>query len=32
VIGATFAFEDARKAYEYATSRDLFSKVVIQVA
>lgn len=32
VIGATFAFEDVKKAYDYATSRDLFSKVVIELA
>jgi NADPH:quinone reductase-like Zn-dependent oxidoreductase len=31
VVGATFAFEDARKAFDYATSPDLFSKVVIEV-
>lgn len=31
VIGATFGFDDARKAYDHATSPDLFSKVVIEV-
>jgi len=31
VIGATFAFEDAKKAYDYTASPALFSKVVIEV-
>jgi NADPH:quinone reductase-like Zn-dependent oxidoreductase len=31
VIGATFAFEDVKQAYAYATSPSLFSKVVIEV-
>jgi NADPH:quinone reductase-like Zn-dependent oxidoreductase len=31
VIGKTFAFEQARQAYEYQASPDLFGKVVIAV-
>jgi len=31
VIGATFAFDDAKKAYDYAASRSLFGKTVIEV-
>jgi NADPH:quinone reductase-like Zn-dependent oxidoreductase len=31
VIGATFAFDDAKKAYDYAASRSLFGKAVIEL-
>ncbi len=31
VIGATFGFDEAKKAYEYATSPALFGKIVIEV-
>jgi NADPH:quinone reductase-like Zn-dependent oxidoreductase len=31
VIGRTFAFDEARQAYEYQASPDLFGKVVIRV-
>jgi len=31
VIGATFAFEDAKRAYDYAASSALFGKAVIEV-
>jgi NADPH:quinone reductase-like Zn-dependent oxidoreductase len=31
IIGATFAFEDARKAFDYASSPEHFSKVVIRL-
>jgi NADPH:quinone reductase-like Zn-dependent oxidoreductase len=32
LIGKRFAFEDAKTAYDYALSPDLFSKVVIELA
>ena len=32
LVGKSFAFEDAKKAYDYALSPDLFSKVVIELA
>jgi NADPH:quinone reductase-like Zn-dependent oxidoreductase len=31
VIGRTFAFDEARQAYEYQASPALFGKVVIRV-
>lgn len=31
VIGATFAFEDAKKAFDYVASPELFGKAVIEV-